>query len=284
MRIWPLLAAIGLVTWREIQSLGSIQANNFFFFVLLLGMQPASIGFLGALLLSLMIVPALGAPLGKVPAIRLALWPIPPLAERLLGAFARPALAAASVWWRARLSLEIRLVVRTLDFWLALLLALCGSLWRAFSPQAPKEAFGVLALLVVLALSTLSQNLFGLDGEGGRTRRKLSPERGWVSLGRKGLVLLGLSVGLTLYLSPAGALAGMLASLAVGHFASVSTPLDSSPWRFSVGRFFPHGFFQVIAMFSCGIAASRGDLLWLALAAGAYLLSLLAFGWIWERS
>jgi hypothetical protein len=284
MTLWPLLAAIGLVTWREIRSLGSIQANNFFFFVLLLGMQPSSIGFLGGLLLLLMIVPALGAPLGKLPAIRLLLWPVPPQAEKLLAPFARPALASASLWWRARLGLELRLLVRTLDFWLALLLSFSGTLWRALSPQAPKEAFGVLALLVVLALSTLSQNLFGLDGEGGRTRRKLSPERGFLVLGRKGLPLLGLTAALTLFLSPVGAVAGMLASLAVGHFASVTSPLDNTAWRFSVGRFFPHGFLQVIAMFSCGIAASRGDLLWLGLAAGAYLLSLFLFGWIWERS
>lgn len=282
MKIWPFIAVIALVSWREIRSLGSIQANNFFYAVLLLG--PGSFGFLGTLLLLLMALPALGAPLGKLPAIRLALWPVANTVERILGPFVKPSATASPRWWPWIPVFELRLLLRTLDFWLALLIAASASAWRWLTPQAPPEAFPVLSLLVVLALSTLAQNLFGLEGSSGRTRRKLSPQSGAFLLARQGVILLAISVIFTVALSPLAAFAGMLAALAVGHYASVFSSLDNSAWRFSVGQFFPHGALQAVALFSCGIATSRDDLNFLALAILSYLASLFVCGFIWERS
>lgn len=282
MRVWPLIAAIGVVSWREIRSLGSIQANNIFYAVLLLG--PGSLGFLGSLLVLLMTLPALGAPLGKLPSIRLALWPVSKTVERLLGTFAKPSAEASPRWWPFLPIFELRLLFRTLDFWLALAIAASSTAWRWLQPQAPPEAFPVLSLLVVLALSTLAQNLFGLEAAAGRTRRKLSPQRGYVILARQGLLLLAVSCILTLALAPLAALSGMLAALAVGHFSSIFSSLDNSAWRFSAGQFFPHGVLQAIALFSCGIATSRGDLNFLALALLSYLVSLFLFGFVWERT
>lgn len=139
-----------------------------------------------------------------------------------------------------------------------------------------------MTLLVVLSLSTLGQNLFTLDGAA-RVRWRLAPARGALTLWRKGRVLLGLTIALTLLLKPLAALAGMLAALAIGHHNSALAPRESPPWRFSAGRFFPHGLLQAVSCFACGIAVARGEWVFLALASFAYAASLVLYGWALEK-
>ncbi len=279
-----LLRAVGVSAWREIYALGSITGNNFTWFALLLSMQPEAVGFVWFLIGVLLIVPAVTAPLAKIPSIRLELWPLEKWQRRALAALAKPE-AVSSPWlWRWMPTLEMRQIPRTLDFWLAAMLAGSGSAYRFLYAKPDKEAFPVLAMLVVLALSTMAQNLFAMDGLSGRMRWKMAPARGYRMLLRKGLPLLASTVVLTAGLDPVAALAGMLAALAIGHHASVFSPIDGGAWRFVTGQFFPHGFFQVIGMFSCGIAASRGEMAYLGLAGAAYLISLGAYGWLLERN
>ena len=280
----PLLRAILLTAYREIRTLNSIQGNNFFYFALLLSMQPESMGFIWTLLGALMLLPALASPLARIPAIRLQLWPLAPSAITILKLFSKPETQPSPWLWRALPILELRQILRTLDFWLALLLSVAATLYRYLSPKPNPDSYPVLSLLVVLALSTLAQNLFAMDGLGGRLRWRLSSISGIQLLLRKGIALIAITLILTLTLNPLGALAGMLAALAIGHHFSVLSPLDSSPWRFSMGQFFPYGFLQVIGMFSCGISAARGDFFYLALAAVAYMLSAIAYGWVFDRS
>jgi hypothetical protein len=282
--VLALLRAIFLTAYREIRTLNSIQGNNFFWFALLLSLQPESMGFIWTLLGAIMMLPALAAPLARIPAIRLKFWPLTALQLRLLTPFVRPD-AHASPWlWKVLPFLELRQILRTLDFWLAFLLAASGTAYRFLYPSPQPEAYPVISMMVVLALSTLAQNLFALDGLGGRLRWRLSPVRGYQILWRKGGALLLITVVLTLGLSPVGALAGMLAALAVGHHFSVFSPLDAGAWRFTMGQFFPYGFLQVIAMFSCGIAAGRGDLFYLGLASIVWLVSSLGYGWALEQA
>ncbi|WP_031495706.1 hypothetical protein [Bryobacter aggregatus] len=280
----PIFGAIARSAWREIYALGSIQGNNFTWFALLLTMQPESMGFIWALLGLLLVLPALTAPLAKIPQIRLALWPLEDWQRKSLRWLTKPETMPSPWLWRLAPVLELRQIPRTLDFWLAVLLATSGTAYRFLASKPDREAYPVIAMLVVLALSTLAQNLFALDGAGGRQRWKLSPIRGARVLARKGLWLLVIALILTAGLSPLGALAGMLAALAVGHHASVMTPIDAGAWRFSSGQFFPHGFFQVIGMFSCGIATARGEWMYLALAAAAYGISLMVYGWVLEKA
>jgi hypothetical protein len=281
--VLALLRAIGVTAYREIRTLNSIQGNNFFYLALLLSMQPESMGFIWTLLGSLMIVPALAAPLARIPEIRLKLWPLAVGQVKFLRLFARPE-AQASPWlWRLLPTLELRQILRTLDFWLAGLIAVAGTAYRYLYASPQPEAYPILSMMVVLALSTLAQNLFALDGLPGRMRWRLSPSRGYRILARKGLILIVLSVLLTMPLSPIGALAGMLAALAIGHHFSVFSQVDSPPWRFSMGEFFPYGFLQVIALFSCGISTARGDMVYLGIAAVAYVVSLMFYGWVLEN-
>ncbi len=282
--MFALLRAVGVSAWREIYSLGSITGNNFTWFALLLSMQPESMGFVWSLIGALLIVPAVTAPLAKIPSIRLGLWPLEKWQRLGLAALSKPETASSPWLWKWMPTLEARQIPRTLDFWLAAMLAGSGTAYRFLYSKPDKEAFPVLAMLVVLALSTMAQNLFAMDGFGGRMRWKMAPARGYRVLLRKGLPLLGTAVVLTAGLDPVAAAAGMLAALAVGHHASVFAPIDGGAWRFVTGQFFPHGFFQVIGMFSCGIATSRGDVGYLAVAAAAYLLSVGIYGWMLERN
>lgn len=280
----PLLRAILRTAYREIRTLNSIQGNNFFWFALLLSLQPAAMGFIWTLLGAIMMLPALAAPLARIPAIRLHFWPLTPLQVKLLKPFTRPDTHASPWLWRVLPVLELRQILRTLDFWLAFLLASSATAYRYLYAEPQEDAYPVLSMMVVLALSTLAQNLFALDGLGGRLRWRLSPIRGYRILWRKGGALILITVCLTAGLSPLGALAGIFAALAVGHHFSVFSPLDAGPWRFTMGQFFPYGFLQVIALFSCGIAAGRGNLMYLGLAAGAWLISSLCYGWALEHS
>lgn len=279
-----LLWAVARSAYREIRSLGSIQGNNFFFFALLLSMQPEAALFLWTILGLVMMPAAISAPLARIPAIRLDLWPITSLQSRLLAPFTRPESQSSPTLWRLVPTLELRQILRTLDFWFAVLLAVLSALWRLLAKSPTPTAYPVLTMLIVLALSTIAQNVFAMDGIGGRQRWKLSPTRGIVLLLRKDAWLIALAVLLTLHLHPLGALAGMLAALAVGHHFSVLSPLDAGPWRFVTGQFFPFGFLQVIGMFSCGVSVARGDWFYLALAAIVWLISLVIYGYILERS
>ncbi len=280
----PLARAVIRTAYREARTLSSIQGNNFFWFAVLLSLQPESMGFIWTLIGLLMMGPALAAPLARIPAIRLHLWPLAPWNVKVLWPFTRPDTHPSPLLWRVLPLLELRQIVRTLDFWLALVLAVASTLYRFLYSKAQPEAFPVLAMMIVLALSTLAQNLFSLDGVGGRLRWGLSPVRGYRLLLRKGAILIAVTAVLTIGLEPVGAMAGMMAALAVGHHFSVLSPVDSPPWRFTMGQFFPFGFIQVIAMFSCGIASARGDNTFLIVAGAAWLLSGLAYGWVLEQA
>lgn len=282
--VFALVKAVLLAAYREVRTLNSIQGNNFFFFALLLSMQPESMAFIWTVLGLVMMVPALAAPLAKIPEIRLKLLPLEAWQARVLRPFTKPETQASPWLWRALPVLELRQIARTLDFWLAAVLSIAGTAYRVFSDQPNPDAYPVLSMMVVLCLSTLAQNLFGLDGLGGRLRWRLSPVRGYRILWRKGGVLVGLAVLLTAGLNPVGGLAGMLAALAIGHHFSVLSPIDAGAWRFAMGQFFPYGLLQVIGMFSCGIAAGRGELVYLAVAGVGWLASSLIYGWVLENA
>jgi hypothetical protein len=74
---------------------------------------------------------------------------------------------------------NLREILSTLDFYCALLLALSLTAYRLLGPPLPPEALLAMTLLIVLALSTYTQSLFGLDGEGGLSRYRLLPLAGW---------------------------------------------------------------------------------------------------------
>jgi hypothetical protein len=74
-----------------------------------------------------------------------------------------------------------------------------------------------------------------------------------------------------------------LAALAVGHHASVLTPVPQKRWRFTGGTLFPTGLLQAVAMFGVGVGARREGMIYLAPAVIVYVLSVWFYGQRWDR-
>jgi hypothetical protein len=308
---------------RDLAGYASLKTNNFFLFVAMLvwgalrsGVEPASAYPFLAALGVLMLFPASGDPLAKIPAVRLALWP--------LGRGTRAALRAASLalsplfWVMAvllalhapagvalgfvgaaaairlvrfkaprRLSLRaggplvtnhVRQMLSVLDTWLALAIGAGGGAWRLFGHADP-DAFPILSLLAAIALSTYAQCLFSLDGEGGMTRYRLLPlSRRRIVLSKDAAYLMVL-LAAVLPLSVVPGLTFGLTALALGRYPAMRTRLPVERWRFTSGCVL-WGALQGIAGGALGVWAAQQGWAALAVAAGLYAASLLS--WFFE--
>ncbi|PWU00944.1 MAG: hypothetical protein C5B51_23935 [Terriglobia bacterium] len=177
---------------------------------------------------------------------------------------------------------NLRETLSTLDFYVALLLSGGALLFRA-SGGMPAEALLPLTVLVMLALSTNAQSLFGLDGDGGLTRYRLLPVRGWQILAAKDAAFLLTAVLLTLPLSPAGGLSAALAALAEGHYSSVNYRHEETRWRFSTSTSFGRSIFQLVVMTLAASATASFSALMLLPCAAAYAASAWWYGRTLER-
>jgi hypothetical protein len=179
---------------------------------------------------------------------------------------------------------NMRQMLSVLDTYAALLLALGGVAYRLSGERPDPDAFMILALVVVIALSTHAQSLFGLDLPSGMARYRVLPLRGYEVLLAKDIAFLCVALVLVAPLAPLPGLAGALVALAVGHHASVERPLAQQRWRFTGGEIFPTGFFQVFPLTAVGVATARASAWYLAPAFAAYLASLWYYGRRWEDS
>jgi hypothetical protein len=143
---------------------------------------------------------------------------------------------------------NIREILSTLDFYVAVLLTVAATVWRIAGPPLPREAYLQMNLLSLLALSSYTQCLFGLDGDGGVSRYRLLPLSGWKILAAKDLAFLAIAVVLSLPLTPVAGSAAALVCVAFGHSPSVKERREQVRWRFSSGVSLYFGFVQVIFM------------------------------------
>jgi len=185
--------------------------------------------------------------------------------------------------WGGLVSKDLRQMLRVLDSYLALLLSLSGILYRLLGRPADPEAFPILAIMVVLALSTYGQCLFGLDWPGGWQRYRLLPLRGWQALAAKDAAFMLLAMPLVAALDPIAGFAAALAALAIGHHAAVHAPVPQKRWRFTGGTLFPTGLLQAVAMFGVGVGARRDGLIYILPVAAACAASTWFYGRRWDR-
>jgi hypothetical protein len=173
---------------------------------------------------------------------------------------------------------NIREILSTLDFYAALLLSLSGATFRLAGLLPQQEGRLLLTLLILLALSTYSQCLFGLDGEGGLSRYRLLPLRGWQILAAKDAAFLFISVLLSLPLAPvAGAGAAMICA-AMGHAPSTNERREQDRWRFSTGVSLYFGLLQVLAMAAAAAAIEFTSVFLVFACAAIWLISLWWYG------
>ena len=332
-RLFPVLRALAQALWRDQKSLQSVAGNNFFIVTVLL-LQRAGV-FIYLIIGLVLLFPLSTDPLRKIPASRLALWPLEPREHRLLR-FVSPwvnpmtwviaglalwaargkitlglwALAAGlvaagfllsdlpfarvySIWRRIPqfpgplnqlIRKNLRELLSTLDFYCALLLSLAALVFRVLGTPLPPEARLALAVLVVLALSSFAQCLFGLDGRGGLSRYHLLPIHGWQILAAKDAAFLLVAIPLVLPAAPMAGFGAALVALAVGHEPSVHRLRTQTRWRFSTGASVLLGLGQaaVMAMAAAGIAFS--SIFFLIPCGLAWLLSLWGAGRIIDRN
>ncbi len=170
---------------------------------------------------------------------------------------------------------NLREMFATLDFYCALVLSLMASLYRLWGPPLPATALVPLTILVVLALSSYAQCLFGLDGAGGLGRYRLLPLAGWQILAAKDAAFLLVAIPLTLPLAPVPGLSTALVALAMGHGPSVTEHREQTRWRFSSGASVLYGIFQAALM---AMAATNDQRLVLGPALLVWAASLVYYG------
>ena len=171
---------------------------------------------------------------------------------------------------------NLREILSTLDFYTALILSGAVLAYRVFGPALPPEAFLAMTVLVVGAMSSYAQCLFGLDGEGGLSRYRLLPVRGWQLLLAKDAAFLTVVIALTLPLAVFPGIGAALVALAVGHAPAVEHPRPQTRWRFSSGGALGNGAIQLLALAMTASAIFSTSAWFLAPALAAWALSL---GW-----
>ncbi|MES1257302.1 MAG: hypothetical protein ABUS51_02685 [Acidobacteriota bacterium] len=152
---------------------------------------------------------------------------------------------------------NVREILLTLDFYVALLLSVSGLIYRLAMRALPSEALMSITLLITLALSSYAQCLFGLESKSGLTRYQLMPLAGWKVIAAKDAAFLIVAVTLTLPLAPLTGLASALALLAFGHAPSTEERREQTRWRFSSGASLSSGITQTIALAGAGVTAFR---------------------------
>ncbi len=301
-RVTAILKALSRAFRRDQKSLQSVAGNNFFPITAYL-LRQAGV-FIYLIIGVVLLFPLSTDPLRKIPASRLALWPLDRREQWMLrivspwlnplswliaglaiwavhgsltaglwglvaGLFAAgfvlsdvSFLSAHSVWrlvpgFPGRLGRliqkNLREMLSTLDFYCALILSLCALAWRVLGAALPSEALLAITILVVLALSSYAQCLFGLDGAGGLIRYRLLPLRGWQILAAKDTAFLVIAVAVSLPLAPLAGAGAAAVALAMGHETAVHHPRTQIRWRFSSGGAMMFGLAQAVLM---AVAAS----------------------------
>jgi hypothetical protein len=178
---------------------------------------------------------------------------------------------------------NVREMLCTLDFYCALVLSVAVLAYRVFGPALPPEAFMAMTVLVVGAMSSYAQCLFGLDGEGGLSRYRLLPVRGWQLLLAKDVAFLAVVVPLTLPLAVLPGIGAALVALAIGHAPAVEHPRPQTKWRFSTGGGLGNGLIQLVALAMTASGIFLTSVWFLAAAVAAWAISVWWYGRDVER-
>ena len=317
--IGAILAALARGLLRESSALLPVRGNNLIIAMLLAG--PGA-GFLLLLLAALLLLPLIGDPLSRIPRERLALWPLSHrerwlLRAASLGLSPLTWIAIASVVWKAGWPLglaaalllalaplltretawiprwppatnfvtkHLRDLLTLFDVWLALLLTLSALIARRVIPGIDPAMPFVLALLVVVALSTTALNQFGMGHPETLTREHLLPCPAWhIILGRN-LAFLLVALVCVLPLSPMAGTAAALGALAAGNIASLAAPIPLRRWRLAESGSMVVGIQQTVALLAAGVMTERTTPWALPVVALLWAGSVLVASWQFHRT
>jgi hypothetical protein len=171
----------------------------------------------------------------------------------------------------------------TLDFWVALLIAVTGTFYRLFGRAPEREAFPILSLFVGIAMSTVAQRMLRLDEGRALLRYRLLPIAGWKLLVTQDVTFLIPLAAMVSLLSLRTGVAFGLVAIAVGRYPSLRQRANQRRWRF-VGGDFRFGAAQILLGGLAGIGTARAGLWVLAVAFAVYLASIFWGEMLWKRS
>ena len=177
---------------------------------------------------------------------------------------------------------DLRQLLCTLDVCCAVAVSLAGCIGRV-AVGLDRDARMTMSILIVIALSSYAQRLFGPDAVAGLDRYRIAPLRGWQALASKSATFLALALLLTVPLDPIAGIAGSLAALAVGFHPSTTRFIPLPPWSLTGAVLVPHSLYQGVLLIGAGVVVSRETPLALAPIAAGFALSLLWYGRRFER-
>jgi hypothetical protein len=318
-RIRPIVGALARVVWRDQRRLNSLVANNLFWVLYLMGQGGAGT-FVFLLVGVVALFPLCADPFRKLPPERAGTWPVTAhdlRIVRIVSVFLSPAawIAMGAIVWTRRpqflllavflvafaipspkslafrfvpglfgelVRKNVRELLHLLDPYVAMLLSVSTLAYRLARPNLEPEAMLIMCLVVVVTFSTCAQCLFALDAGPGLERYRLLPLRGWRVLAAKHAALSIVALPLTAPLHPVAAVAGLLVAMAIGNHMAVASPRLQTRWSLTAGSLFP-GLFQSGAIVAAGLYAARESAWFLAVCAGAYVVSTWIYGWRFDR-
>jgi hypothetical protein len=173
---------------------------------------------------------------------------------------------------------NLREILSTLDFYCALVLSLAVGAFRLFGPGLPQEAFMAMTVLVIGAMSSYAQCLFGLDGDGGISRYSLLPVSGTQLLLAKDAAFLVVTIPLTLTLGVLPGIGAALVALAIGHAQSVERRREQTRWRFTMGGSLGNSIVQMVGIATTAFAIAQTSVWFLLAAVAAWAVSVKWYG------
>ncbi len=173
---------------------------------------------------------------------------------------------------------NLREILSTLDFYCALILSVAVGAYRLFGPGLPQEAFMAMTVLVMGAMSTYAQCLFGLDGNGGISRYNLLPVSGTQLLLAKDAAFLIVAVPLTLPLGVLPGVGAALVALAIGHAQSVEKRREQTRWRFTNGGSLGNSAVQMAGIAMSAFAIAQTSLWFLPASLALWVASVWWYG------
>jgi hypothetical protein len=177
---------------------------------------------------------------------------------------------------------DLRQFLTALDVYCALLITIPAAYLR-FTGELPADSHDPLTMLMIIVPSTLALTLFGLDGESGLTRYRLSPLRGWQIFASKSVAYLIVTLLITAPLAPAAGLAGGCLALVGGHWHSAKHPNPQFRWRFrSSPGLGPSLLQMILALLGFGLVSQLGTV-WLPVPLALCAISVCVVGWRFDR-
>ncbi len=162
----------------------------------------------------------------------------PRLVTTLLWKYAPALPGRYRLLWRK----EMRHILTSLDWHLALFLSVSTAMARLIGISMPPSGLVILSVLLILSVLNYTQSLFANDGSSGLSRFAILPITGRIVLAIKNLSIMSVASVLLLPMNVPVGISALSVLLSISRKASIEDRRFVQMWRFSPGiSFLPKG-------------------------------------------